>query len=201
MKRELTNAPHRRYVTSPVTAKRNVSEGEWQPATIEGIASKVGITYDMYYFKERVEPGAFDDVLGDDVRALFNHDNNYVLGRTASKTLELYLNDEGHLAYRYRTPDRSFARDLEDMILTGDVSQCSFQFTLCDYHWEMEDGDDLLVITKMKTLLDVGPVTFPASQDTEVEAKRSLDMISKPKRRNVKSEQMQRRFKLLSLKQ
>ena len=200
-KRELASKTHRRYIASPVVAKRaEGAEGEWQPATIDGIASKVGESYNLGWFRERIEPGAFDDCLGDDVRCLFNHDNNYVLGRTTSGTLELFLNDDGHLAYRYQTPNRSYARDLEDMILSGDISQSSFQFTISDYRWEMEDGEDLLVITKMERLYDVAPVTFPASQSTEVQAKRSLDLIGAPEKRFKKLEKMQRRFKLLSLK-
>lgn len=191
----------RRNINAPVVATRAAgTEGnEWQPAVIEGIASRVGVTYDMGWFSERIEPGAFDDVLQDDVRCLMNHNPNFVLARTASGTLELYLTEEGHLAYRYTTPDRSYARDLQDAILTGDVSQSSFAFYPSDYRWELEDGKDVLVHTKFRSLLDVAPVTYPASDTTEVQAKRTLEFIQKPVHRNAQFELMQRRVKLLSL--
>lgn len=201
-KPDFTNQTLRRHINAPVVAQRaQRAEGEtqWEPATIEGIASKVGVTYDLGWFKERIAPGAFDSVLGDDVRCLMNHNPSYVLARTASGTLELYLTDEGHLAYRYTTPNRSYARDLEDAILTGDVSQSSFAFVPSSYSWELEDGEDVLVHTKFERLLDVAPVTYPASEATEVQAKRTLEFIQKPERRLAQFELMQRRVKLLSL--
>ena len=44
-------------------------------------------------FREIIRPGAFDDVLGDDVRALFNHDPNFILGRSAAGALNLSVDE------------------------------------------------------------------------------------------------------------
>jgi phage head maturation protease len=41
----------------------------------------------LWGFREIIKPGAFDDVLNDDVRGLFNHDPNFILGRSAAGTL------------------------------------------------------------------------------------------------------------------
>lgn len=45
----------------------------------------------LWGFREIIKPGAFDDVLNDDVRGLFNHDPNFILGRSAAGTLSLCL--------------------------------------------------------------------------------------------------------------
>ena len=50
-------------------------------------------------FREIVRPGAFtQSVQRDDVRALFNHDPNFVLGRTKSGTLALLEDERGRKA-------------------------------------------------------------------------------------------------------
>lgn len=38
----------------------------------------------LWGFREIIKPGAFDDVLNDDVRGLFNHDPNFILGRSSA---------------------------------------------------------------------------------------------------------------------
>lgn len=127
-------------------------------------------------FREIIKPGAFDDVLKDDVRALFNHDSNKILGRTKAGTLELSVDEKG-LFYRYKSPNTSYARDLIESLNRGDVDQSSFGFSVDRYgqDWaEDEDGNLTRTISKVKRLYDVSPVTFPAYPDTDV-AKRSLD--------------------------
>lgn len=175
---ETQSRPSRDYEVRYVTGIE-VRKDE-QSGTVEGIASKVGVEYDMGWYMERIKPGAFDDVLGDDVRVLFNHDPNQILGRTKSGTAEIFKTPEGHLGYRYKTPDRSYARDLEDAINAGDVDQSSFAFMIRDQSWieETRDGKTVNVreISKMERLYDVSPVTYPASPDTTV-AKRSFDAI------------------------
>lgn len=79
----------------------------------------------MWGFREIIKPGAFDSVLTDDVRALFNHDPNFILGRSASGTLQLSLDDRG-LKYDIDAPDTQTIRDLVlAPMLRGDISQSS----------------------------------------------------------------------------
>ena len=121
----------------------------------------------IFPFKERVLPGAFTESIGsDDVRALFNHDPNYVLGRNRSGTLDLVESEQG-LLVRIYPPDTSWARDLNISIDRGDISQMSFGFLVLEDRWGHEDGMDIRELCKVK-LFDVSPVTFPAYPQTDV---------------------------------
>lgn len=136
---------------------------------LRGYAAKFEVLSEpMWGFRERIAKGAFDDVLGDDVRALFNHDASHVLGRTKSGTLSIVQDDTG-LAYEVELPDTSSARDLIKVIERGDVDQSSFAFTVEKDNWtEDDDGRIIRTIEKMKRLYDVSPVTYPAYPDATV---------------------------------
>lgn len=136
---------------------------------LRGYAAKFEVLSEpMWGFRERIAKGAFDDVLGDDVRALFNHDASHVLGRTKSGTLSIAQDDTG-LAYEVELPDTNSARDLIKVIERGDVDQSSFAFTVEKDTWtEDEDGRIIRTIEKMKRLYDVSPVTYPAYPDATV---------------------------------
>lgn len=135
-----------------------------------------------YQFFEIIERGAFDDVLGDDVRSLFNHDANLILARSkaGAGTLKLGADDTG-LWYEFE-PDaeQSYARDLVRALARGDVDQSSFAFSLVQdgQAWEEKtDGGKTVVvrtIKKVSRLYDVSPVTYPAYPDATV-ALRSLE--------------------------
>ena len=73
-------------------------------------------------FREQIAPRAFRKSIKEhDVRALFNHDPNLVLGRNKSGTLRLKEDDIG-LSYEVDLPDTQAARDLWTLIDRGDVS-------------------------------------------------------------------------------
>ena len=125
-------------------------------------------------FREQIAPGAFRDCMKtDDVRALFNHDPNKVLGRTGNGTLVL-VEDEVGLRYEITPPDTREARDLMVLLERGDVSGSSFSFGLaaagCD-EWDDDAEMPTRTIKRVAALYDVGPVTFPAYPTTTAGAR------------------------------
>ena len=121
----------------------------------------------FFPFKETVRSGAFiESIKNDDIRALFNHDPNYILGRNTSGTLEL-LEDEQGLKVKIYPPDTQWARDLAKSINRGDINQMSFGFVVEEDQWRSEDNYDVRELRKVK-LYDVSPVTYPAYQSTDV---------------------------------
>lgn len=117
--------------------------------------------------RERILKGAFDRAIKeDDVRALFNHDSNQVLGRTKSGTLSLQSRDEG-LFYETKNSDTRVYTDVREMIRRGDVDGSSFAFRVLSERWKWDDARSLEIreIEEVQ-LYDVGPVTFPAYEAT-----------------------------------
>ncbi len=155
----------------------NSDQGE-QPAKIIGYAAMFEQrSENLGGFREIIMPGAFDDVLSQDVRGLFNHDSNYILGRTDSGTMQLVVDERG-LRYEIDAPDTQTIKDLViEPMKRGDISQSSFTFHIArdGQKWiEDEDGAVIREIHKISRLFDVGPVAIPAYPDT-TSASRSLD--------------------------
>jgi HK97 family phage prohead protease len=130
--------------------------------TVEGYASVFNsMSEDLGGFREIILPNAFSDVLDNDVRALYNHDSNYLLARTTSGTLELKEDEKG-LYYRFEMPNTSYGNDMLELFRRGDLSQSSFGFTVEKDSWRMEDGQHVRYIERVGSLFDVSPVVFPA---------------------------------------
>jgi len=126
---------------------------------------------DLGGFIETIDREAFSDTDMEDVRALFNHDSNFVLGRTKAGTLRLMV-DENGLAYEIDMPDTQLGRDMYESIKRGDISQSSFAFTIEDDEYRKEGDTVYRTIKKIKKLYDVAPVTFPAYESTSVQARK-----------------------------
>lgn len=147
-----------------------------------GYAARFGkLSQNLGGFVERIAPGTFSKTIQEaDVRALFNHDPNFVLGRNRSGTLRMEEDAEG-LAYEVDLPDTALGRDVATLLERGDISGSSFGFRVISDEWgETESGFPMRTLTQV-ALRDVGPVTFPAYSDassslrTLAEA-RSLDL-------------------------
>lgn len=165
-----------RTLTSQPCELRSSSDPEKSPLIV-GYAAVFNTRSSliMNMFVEEIAPGAFDDVIGDDVRALFNHDPNFVLGRTRSGTLSLSLDSRG-LAYTITPPDTQMVRDLVlAPMRRGDVSGSSFKFRVAPGGDEWREEGDIVVrtIRRFEALIDVSPVTYPAYEDSHA-AQRSL---------------------------
>ncbi len=145
--------------------------------TIEGYAALFNSRTEIWPgFFEEIAPGAFKNAIGkSDVRALFNHDQNRILARTSSGTLQIGEDDKG-LWYRFEMPDTTEGNDLLTMIKRGDISQSSFAFTVKASEWiEENDNTTLRIIKECEQLFDVSPVTYPAYQDTSVTARKKAE--------------------------
>jgi len=127
---------------------------------------------DMFFGEESIAPEAVTKTLKEaDVRALWNHNSDKVLGRNVAGTLALRQDDKG-LLYEAITPATTWARDAVVSIERGDVTQSSFGFRTIRDEWRTVDGVTKRRILEME-LFDVSPVTFPAYPQTDV-AVRSL---------------------------
>lgn len=126
------------------------------------------LSEELWGFRERIAPGAFRPALGkSDIRALLNHDPNFVLGRTKNGTLRV-REDETGLAVEIDPPETAWADDLLVSIGRGDISQMSFAFRVGEESWERVDGTDVRTILSFDEIFDVSPVTYPAYPDTDV---------------------------------
>ena len=124
-------------------------------------------------FRERIAPGAFKESLaaGDDVRALWEHDPQYVLGRNVAGTLTLAEDRQG-LRVAIRPPATTWAADLMTSMRRGDVNQMSFGFSVPKGgdSWEMVDGTQIRTLKRVR-LADVSVVAYPAYPTTSAEAR------------------------------
>lgn len=152
---------------------------EGESPVISGYASVFENWYNCGWYEERIAKGAFDKCIEkSDVRALFNHDPNLILGRNKAGTVELRTDEHG-LGYDINPPDTSYARDLLVSMKRGDINQSSFAFTVSPQgeKWELEsDGTYKRTIVEISQLYDVSPVTYPANESTNVYARSKEDV-------------------------
>ena len=146
---------------------------------------------------EKIAPGAFSDTLGEDIRALTNHDTTLVLGRNKAGTLELREDSHGLWGSVLLNREDQDAMNLYRRVQRGDVDQCSFGFLIeSERRGVLPDGCVEYTIEKVR-LLEVSVVTFPAYEKTSVSArtrqeetirKRMLDEAREALRRKLKGE-------------
>jgi uncharacterized protein len=169
-------APRREVRTShqPFEIRRNPDGSQ----TIVGYASVFAPAFksqDMGGWVEEIDRHAFDDCLATnpDVRALFNHDQNWVLGRTKSGTLKLSVDSVG-LRYEI-TPnlESTQSNDVLAALKRGDIDQSSFAMVCKEDDWRIEDGGVIRRVLQAD-LYDVSPVTYPAYPDATSGLRASL---------------------------
>lgn len=149
-----------------------------QAGSIEGYAAVFNqLSEEMWGFREKIREGAFAKTIEEaDIRALFNHDPNYVLGRNKAGTLDLSEDDHG-LHFRVKPPDTTWAEDLRETVKRGDVDQASFAFQTIRDEWTQEPGEEIAERELIEVkLFDVSAVTYPAYPQTSVSA-RSLALM------------------------
>ena len=149
-------------------AELRVDAAEGMAAKISGHAAVFDqLSEDLGGFRERIAAGAFAATLQTaDIRALFNHDANMILGRNKAGTLRLKEDLTG-LAIEIDPPDTQVARDLVVSMKRGDISQMSFGFYTVNDKWQKIDGEWIRTLLEAE-LFDVSPVTYAAYRQTDV---------------------------------
>ena len=164
----------RRHVSFDKLELREEGQG---PGTLQGYSAVFNSETEIAgLFREKIAPGAFGEAIQDNVRALFNHNADHILGTTDAETLRLTEDSRG-LRMEVDLPDTAVGRDLATSVKRGDITGQSFSFRVAEaeQEWHENDGDqlDLRVILKFRKVPDVGPVTFPAYEDTDISVARA----------------------------
>lgn len=120
------------------------------------------------WFKESIRKGAFTKTIKEnDIRALMNHNENYVLGRNKAGTLSLREDAKG-LAVEIDPVPATWADDLIKSMRRGDVNQMSFGFMVNKAEYDYDKDERILTDV---TLFDVSVVTYPAYPTTTAQVR------------------------------
>ena len=138
--------------------------------TLTGYAAVFNSEAVLGDFSEVIRQGAFAKSLatGSNIRALYQHQGDPLLGTTRGGTLQLREDAKG-LAFELALPDTSHGKDLAILVGRGDVAGGSFGFRVAPGGdlWEQRGA------TLVRELIDVELVEItltsdPAYQDTTV---------------------------------
>lgn len=143
---------------------------------VEGYAARYE-PYVLYYdydgqpVYERFERGCFDGCDMSDVIMQYDHAGK-VLARTSNGSLIVEVTDEG-LFVAADLSRTEAARDLYDDIKAGMVTKMSWRFRTGTYYYDQETRT--IVHKTVKKVYDVAPVSIPANDDTEINARAWVD--------------------------
>lgn len=144
---------------------------------------------------ETIDPHAFDETINDDIRALWNHNSDIVLGRSTAGTASFKIDGHGLFGEMLINNEDRAALDCWARNKRGDVTQASFGFDILEQEWEFfEDGTATRTITKVK-LYEVSPCTFPAYEGTDIKARCAEERAKFNGRLAAKKEMLKERMK------
>ena len=124
------------------------------------------------YFEVIKREGVEKAIKGADIRALFNHDDSLVLGRTGNGTVILGVDEIGLYGDIIINKDDPQAVGAYARVQRGDVIGCSFGFIPIKINTEEQaDGSYLDTILELE-IFEVSPCTFPAYPQTEIAARK-----------------------------
>lgn len=127
---------------------------------------------DLGGFKERIAPSAIERTLkeGEDLRALWSHRPDELLGRLTAGTLRVAKDSHG-LATEIMLPETR--RDIAELVARRDISGMSFGFMTMADLWE--EGPVLAERTITDMLVrEVSPVVWPAYPSTTLSLRQAL---------------------------
>lgn len=163
---------------------------------LEGKFVAYGDIYEVWEgATESIAQGAFRNSIHQDVRALYNHNDDLVLGRTSAGTCVLEDRADGLWAKIIVNKKDTDAMNAYARVERGDVSGCSFGFNIKSEETEYrEDGTVHWTITEVDPLYEISLCTYPAYQATHVSA-RSADLENlKQRRLELRKEELRKKL-------
>jgi len=148
---------------------------------------------------EEIDPGAFDKTLSNDIRALINHDTSLVLGRNKAGTLELKVDSRGLWGRIKINPNDTDAVNLYERVKRGDVDQCSFGFNIISEETDYRDDGTIKWTIKEVDLHEVSVCTFPAYEETGVQARHKQVEQYKQRKLEERKNKLKERLRNLCL--
>ena len=153
-------------------------EDDDNKGVLEGRAIVYDKKYDAGYFEETIARGALKNTNLKDVRFLVNHDTSMIpLARSRNNndnsTMQLIVDDEGlRVRIKLDIENNSDAKNLYSAIKRGDITGMSFMFIVRGEEWKDENTDyPKRTITDIEQVFEVSAVTFPADEETEINAR------------------------------
>ena len=130
------------------------------------------------YFKEIIEPGAFDRCNFDDVLFSVNHDLSKIpLARSrrnnGNSTMYLKTDENGlYIRANLDIENNSEAKALYSAVQRGDIDGMSFIFYVDQEEWVDLDSElPIRRIKSIKKVIEVSAVNFPAYSGTDINAR------------------------------
>ena len=155
--------------------------------TLEGYGAvfNVETTIDSWegQFRERIAPGAFKRTLGQRTPVLqFDHGQHPLIGSLPIGVIRSIREDDHGLKVRARLSDNWLVEPVRDAIRDGAISGMSFRFRVIDDEWSDKRGEVPLRTIREVELYEVGPVVFPAYEQTSVgvRSRQALDALNDP---------------------
>lgn len=163
---------------------------------LEGMFVVYGDIYQVWDgVTESIAPGAFRNSIHQDVRALYNHNDDLVLGRISAGTFEIQDTDEGLWGRIKINRNDTEAVNAYERVKRGDISGCSFGFGIkSQEETRTDNGGVHYTITEVDPLYECSICAYPAYEATHISArKKDLDSFN-TRRLQLRKEQILKRL-------
>lgn len=168
----------RRFIDAEAAEIRAAEDGSRKVSGYFAVYNRWSPVYGN--FRERIAPGFFDSVLGNDVRALFNHDDSRLLGRSKAGTLRLASDETGLHGEIEPIPETPTGAEVIENLRLRNLTGASFAFSLPakegDVWAKAADGVWERTLIRAAGLFDVSVVTNPFYPDTAVGLRSALGL-------------------------
>lgn len=173
-----------RSFTFDVNAQNNEKYGDY----IEGRAIVFEQPTDIGLFTEIIDKNALKETDLRDVRFLVNHNTDMIpLARSRNNnensTMQMVVGEEGmDIRANLDTENNADARTLYSATKRGDISGMSFMMTVRGEDWDFSDEEHpTRRITDIGKVFEVSAVSFPAYEQTSIEARGDEEALENAK--------------------